>query len=59
MHQNVSKSKNRAAKTVYGLILLPIYGIIDSFFFVFFYCAIIGRNLSKKCKLPLYQTQTG
>ena len=28
-------------------------------FFCFFFCAIIGRNLSKKCKLPLCQTQTG
>ena len=31
-HQNLSKPKSRAAKTIYGLIFLPFYEIIVSFF---------------------------
>ena len=63
-HQNVNKPKSRAARTVYGLIFLPFYKIIASFFS--FLCqdanktrsnfAIIGCNLSKKHKLT---TQNG
>ena len=30
--QNVNKPKSRAARTVYGLIFLPFYNIIVSFF---------------------------
>ena len=66
-HQNVNKPKNRTAKTVYGLILLPFYKIIVRFFS--FLCqdankkrsniAIIGCNLSKKNKLTLHKTQVG
>ena len=54
-------------RTVYGLIFLPLYKIIVSFFS--FPCqdanktrsnsAIIGCHLSKKHKLTLYKTQTG
>ena len=63
-HQNVNKQKWR---TVYGLIFLPFYKIIISFFS--FLCqdtnktrsnfAMIGCNLSKKHKLTLYKTQNG
>ena len=66
-HQNANKPKSRAARTVYGLILLPFYKIIFSFFSVLCQdanktrsnCAIIGRNLSKKHKITLYKTQNG
>ena len=62
-HQNVNKPKSRAAKTVHGLIFLPFYKIIASFFSFLCQdanktrsnCAIIGCNLSKKHKL----TQNG
>ena len=66
-HQNVNKPKNRAARTVYGLIFLPFYKIIVSFFSFLCQdanktrsnCAIIGCNLSKKHKLTQYKTQNG
>ena len=66
-HQNVNKPKSRAARTVYGLIFLPFYKIIVSFFYFLCQdsnktrsnCAIIGRNLSKKLKLTLYKIQNG
>ena len=66
-HQNVNKPKSRAARTVYGLIFLPFYKIIVSFFSFLCQdanktrsnCAIIGCNLSKKYKLTLYKTQNG
>ena len=31
-HQNVNKAKSRVARTVYGLMFLPFYKIIVSFF---------------------------
>ena len=54
-------------RTVYGLIFLPFYEIIVSFFSFLCQdankirsnCAIIGCNLSKKHKLTLYKTQNG
>ena len=52
-------------RTVYGLIFLPFYKIIVSFFLcqdankTRSNCAIIGCNLSKKLKLTLYETQNG
>ena len=54
-------------RTVYGLIFLPFYKIIVSFFSFLYQdanktrpnCAIIGCNLSKKHKLTLYKTQNG
>ena len=65
MHQNVNKPKSRGARTVYGLIFLPCYKIIVSFFSLL--CqdanktrpnyAIIGCNLSKKHKLTQYKTK--
>ena len=66
-HQNVNKPKSRAARTVYGLIFLPFYKIIVSFFSFLCQdanktrsnCAIIGCNLSKKHKLTHYKTQNG
>ena len=66
-HQNVNKPKSRAARTVYGLIFLPFYKIIVSFFSFLCQdanktrsnCAIIGCNLSKKHKLTLHKTQNG
>ena len=66
-HQNVNKPKSRAARTVYGLIFLPFYKIIVSFFSFLCQdtnktrsnCAIIGCNLSKKHKLTQYKTQNG
>ena len=64
-HQNVNKPKNRAGRTVYGLIFLPFDKIIVRFFSFLCQdanktkssCAIIGCNLSKKHKLTLYKTQ--
>ena len=64
-YQNVNKPKSRAARTVYGLIFLPFYEIIVSFFSFLCQnaskirsnCAIIGCNLSKKHKVTLYKTQ--
>ena len=66
-HQNVNKPKNRAVRTVYGVIFVPFYKIIVSFFSLLCQdankarsnCAIIGCNLSKKHKLTLYKTQNG
>ena len=66
-HQNVNKPKRRAARTVYGVIFLPFYKIIISFFSFLCQdaiktrsdCAIIGYNLSKKHKLTLHKTQNG
>ena len=65
-HQNVNKPMSRAARTVHGLIFLPFYKIIVSFFSFLCQdankrsnCAIIGCNLSKKHKLTLYKTQNG
>ena len=66
-HQNVNKPKSRAAMTVCGLIFLPFYKIIVSFFSFLCQdanktrsnCAIIGCNLSKKHKLTQYKTQNG
>ena len=59
------QTKEWAARTVYGLIFLPFYKILFSFFS--FLCqdahktrsnwATIGCNLSKKQKLTLYKTQ--
>ena len=54
-------------RTVYGLIFLPFYKIIVSFFSFLCQdanktrsnCAIIGCNLSKKHKLTQYKTQNG
>ena len=66
-HQNVNKPKSREARTVYGLIFLPFYKIIASFFS--FLCqdanktrsnsAIIDCKLSNKHKLTKYKTQNG
>ena len=64
-HQNVHKLKSRPARTVYGLIFLPFYKIIVSFFSFSCQdanktrsnCAMIGCNLSKKHKVALYKTQ--
>ena len=66
-HQNVNKPKSRAGRTIYGLIFLPFYEIIISFFSFLCQdanktrsnCAIIGCNLSKKHKLTQYKTQNG
>ena len=64
-HQIVNKPKNRAAKTVHGLIFLPFYKIIVSFFLCKdtnkkrSHIAIIGCNLSKKNKLTLHKTHNG
>ena len=66
-YQNVNKPKSRAARTVYGLIFLPFYKIIVSFFSFLCQdasktrskCAIIGCNLPKKQKLTLHKTQNG
>ena len=66
-HQNINKPRSRAARTVHGLIFLPFYKIIVSFFSFLCQdanetrsnCAIIGCNLSKKHKLTLYKTQNG
>ena len=66
-HQNVNKPRSRAARTVHGLIFLPFYKIIVSFFSFLCQdanktrsnCAIIGCNLSKKHKLTLHKTQNG
>ena len=66
-HQNINKPKSRAARTVYGLIFLPFYKIIVSFFSFLCQdanktrsnCAIIGCNLSKKHKLTLCKTKNG
>ena len=66
-HQNVNKPKRRTARTAHGLIFLPFYKIIVSFFSSLCQdanktrsnCAIIGCNLSKKHKLTLYKTQNG
>ena len=65
-HQNVNKPKNRAARTVYGLIFLRFYKIIVSLFSFLCQdgnktrsnCATIGWNLSNKfqCR-TLYKTQ--
>ena len=60
-------AKRRAARTVHGLIFLPFYKIVVSFFSFFLSrynetrsnCAIIGCSLSKKYKLTLYKTQNG
>ena len=54
-------------RTVYGLIFLPFYNIIVSFFSFLCQdanktrsnCSIIGSNLSKKHKLTLYKTRNG
>ena len=67
VHQNVNKSKNRAARTVYGPIFFPFYVfIIRCYSFscqganiAGCNCAIIGLNLSQKHKLALYKTQSG
>ena len=64
-HQNVNKPKWRTARTVYGLIFLPVYKIIVGFFSFLCQdanktrsnCAIIVCNLSKKHKLTLHKTQ--
>ena len=63
-HQNVNKPKSRTARTVYGLIFLPFYEIIVSFFFFFMSrCKqnkvklLYNCNLSKKHELTLYKTQ--
>ena len=66
-HQNLNKPKIRAARTAYGLIFLPFYKIIVSFFSFLCQdanktrskCAIIGCNSSKKHKLAPYKTQNG
>ena len=66
-HQNVNKPKSRAARTSYGLIFLPFYKIIGSFFSFLCQdanqrrsnCAIIGSSFSKKHKITLYKTQNG
>ena len=65
--QNVNKPKSRAERTVYGLIFLPFYKIIVSFFSfscqdankIRLNCAIIDWNLSEKHRLTLYKTQNG
>ena len=52
-------------RTSYGLIFLPVYKIIVSFFSFLCQdanktrsiCAIIGYNFSKKHKITLYKTQ--
>ena len=64
-HQNVNKPKSRAARTSYGLIFLPFYKIIGSFFPFLCQdanktrsnCDIIGSSFSKKHKITLYKTQ--
>ena len=63
----LNKPKSKVARTVYVLILLPLYKNIISFFS--FLCqdankqrsnfAILGCNLPKKHKLTLYKTQNG
>ena len=66
-HQNVNKPKSRAARTSYGLIFLPFYKIIGSFFPFLCQdanktrsnCDIIGSSFSKKHKITLYKTQNG
>ena len=46
-HQNVNKPKSRAVRTVYGLIFLPFYKIIVSFFF--FFMSRCKQNKIKLC----------
>ena len=61
----INKPKSRAGGTVYGLIFLPFYKIIVSFFSFLCHdanktrsiCAIIGCNLSKKDKVTMHKTQ--
>ena len=67
VYENVNKSNNRAAKTLFGPIYLPF--LCNNHQFCFFLsqtanitgsnCATKGFNVSKKHKLPLYQTQSG
>ena len=58
-HQNLNKPKSRAARTVYGLIFLPFYKIIVSFFF--FFMSRCKQNKIKLCYSRLQfvkETQT-
>ena len=68
VYENVNKSNNRAAKTLFGPIYLPFLCDNHQFFFFFLSqtanitgsnCATKGFHVSKKHKLPLYQTQSG
>ena len=66
-YQNVNKPKSRAACTASGLIFLPFYKIVVSFFSFLCQnatkarsnCTIIGGNLSEKHKVTRYKTQNG